>query len=310
MGLWSAIRGDVFGSLAGGLIGSVFGGNSAKKQAALQRQNWAYQQQNAHQFEVGDLKAAGLNPILSATNSQIAGMGSAPSMSDNGAGAGVTNSITAALTRQANVEIEKTKADIALIEAKANATNARTNAITAGIHGDDISKANERYDADTANIKSDTRLKNVTADYTSAKQSNEAKLTQAEFERIQNDIRIANEKLPYEIDNIVANTQNARATASYMLSMVKLNAAKVKLTDKQREQIEADLKDPKKLMDKQFWEQVFHSKDKKFQLLRASYERGLSNDVYFNFYANSQGSGLQDANDLATIGSRLKYLFK
>lgn len=303
MGLWSSIRGDVFGSIAGGLIGSAFGGNSAKKQAALQRQNWAYQQQNAHQFEVSDLKAAGLNPILSATNSQIAGMGSAPSMSDNGAGAGVTNSITAALTRQANVEIEKTKADIALIEAK-------TNAITAGIHGDDISKATERYDADTANIKSDTRLKNVTADYTSAKQSNEAKLTQAEFERIQNEIRIANEKLPYEIDNIVANTENARATASYMLSMVNLNAAKVKLTDKQREQIEADLKDPKKLMDKQFWEQVFHSKDEKFKLLRASYERGLSNDIYFNFYANSQGSGLQDANDLATIGSRLKYLFK
>lgn len=310
MGLWSSIRGDVFGSLAGGLIGSAFGGNSAKKQAALQRQNWAYQQQNAHQFEVGDLKAAGLNPILSATNSQIAGMGSAPSTSDNGFGAGVTNSITAALTRQANVEIEKTKADIALIEAKANATNAKTNAITAGIHGDDISKATERYDADTANIKSDTRLKNVTADYTSAKQSNEAKLTQAEFERIQNEIRIANEKLPYEIDNIIANSQNARATASYMLSMVKLNAAKVKLTDKQREQIESDLNDPKKLMDKQFWENVFHSNDEKFVLLRKSYERGLSNDVYFNFYANSQGSGLQDANDLATIGSRLKYLLK
>ena len=310
MGLWSAIRGDVFGSLAGGLIGSAFGGNSAKKQAALQRQNWAYQQQNAHQFEVSDLKAAGLNPILSATNSQIAGMGSAPSTSDNGVGAGVTNSITSALTRQANVEIEKTKADIALIEAKANATNARTNAITAGIHGDDISKANERYDADTANIKSDTRLKNVTSDYTSAKQSNEAKLTQAEFERIQNDIRIANEKLPYEIDNIVANSENARATASYMLSMVSLNAKKEKLTDQQIKQIEADLNDPKKLMDKDFWEKVFHSKDEKFVLLRKSYERGLSNDVYFNFYANSQGSGLQDANDLATIGSRLKYLLK
>lgn len=310
MGLWSAIRGDVFGSLAGGLIGSAFGSNSAKKQAALQRQNWAYQQQNAHQFEVGDLKAAGLNPILSATNSQIAGMGSAPSTSDNGVGAGVTNSITAALTRQANVEIEKTKADIALIEAKANATNAKTNAITAGIHGDDISKANERYDADTANIKSDTRLKNVTADYTSAKQSNEAKLTQAEFERIQNDIRIANEKLPYEIDNIVANSQNARATASYMLSMVSLNAKKEKLTDQQIKQIEADLNDPKKLMDKDFWEKVFHSDEEQYRLLRASYQRGLSNDIYFSFYANSGGSGLQDANDLATAASRLKYLLK
>lgn len=160
MGLWSSIRGDVFGSIAGGLIGSAFGGNSAKKQAALQRENWAYQQRNAHQFEVGDLKAAGLNPILSATNSQIAGMGSAPSMSDNGAGAGVTNSITAALTRQANVEIEKTKADIALKEAQTNAANARTNAISAGIYGNDISKASERYGAETANIKADTALKN------------------------------------------------------------------------------------------------------------------------------------------------------
>lgn len=160
MGLWSSIRGDVFGSIAGGLIGSAFGGNSAKKQAALQRQNWAYQQQNAHQFEVGDLKAAGLNPILSATNSQIAGMGAAPSMSDNGAGAGVTNSITAALTRQANVEIEKTKADIALKEAQTNAANARTNAISAGIYGNDTSKASERYGAETANIKADTALKN------------------------------------------------------------------------------------------------------------------------------------------------------
>ena len=310
MGLWSSIRGDVFGSLAGGLIGSAFGGNSAKKQAALQRQNWAYQQQNAHQFEVGDLKAAGLNPILSATNSQIAGMGSAPSMSDNGAGAGITNSITSALTRQANVEIEKTKADIALKEAQTNAANARTNAISAGIYGNDISKASERYDADTANIKSDTRLKNVTADYTSAKQSNEAKLTQAEFERIQNDIRIANEKLPYEIDNIVANSQNARATASYMLSMVSLNAKKEKLTDQQIKQIEADLKDPKKLMDKDFWEKVFHSNEEQYRLLRASYQRGLSNDIYFSFYANSGGSGLQDANDLATAASRLKYLLK
>jgi hypothetical protein len=310
LGLWSSIRGDVFGSLAGGLIGSAFGGNSAKKQAALQRQNWAYQQQNAHQFEVGDLKAAGLNPILSATNSQIAGMGSAPSMSDNGAGAGITNSITSALTRQANVEIEKTKADIALKEAQTNAANARTNAISAGIYGNDISKASERYDADTANIKSDTRLKNVTADYTSAKQSNEAKLTQAEFERIQNDIRIANEKLPYEIDNIVANSQNARATASYMLSMVSLNAKKEKLTDQQIKQIEADLKDPKKLMDKDFWEKVFHSNEEQYRLLRASYQRGLSNDIYFSFYANSGGSGLQDANDLATAASRLKYLLK
>lgn len=302
------------GGLLGTAVSALTGHWSAKQNANIQRGEWAYQQSNAHQLEVQDLKNAGLNPILSASHSQIASM---PQVSDNGgtnATANIASSVLSAASAKElklmDMKIEEQKLKNDAIVAKAQADNARTNAITAGIHGDDISKANERYDADTANIKSDTRLKNVTADYTSAKQSNEAKLTQAEFERIQNDIRIANEKLPYEIDNIVANTQNARATASYMLSMVNLNAAKVKLTDKQREQIEADLKDPKKLMDKQFWEQVFHSKDEKFKLLRASYERGLSNDIYFNFYANSQGSGLQDANDLATIGSRLKYLFK
>ena len=85
---------------------------------------------------------------------------------------------------------------------------------------------------------------------------------------------------------------------------------KKKLTDQQIKQIEADLKDPKKLMDKDFWEKVFHSNEEQYRLLRASYQRGLSNDIYFSFYANSGGSGLQDANDLATAASRLKYLLK
>lgn len=300
--------------LIGTAVSTLAGHWSAKQNAKISRDQWAYQQSNAHQLEVQDLRNAGLNPILSASNSQIASM---PQVSDNGASGASANIISSALQASSakelkllDLKIEQQRLKNEAIIAKAQADNARTNAISAGIYGDDTSKASERYDADTANIKSDTRLKNITADYTSAKQSNEAKLTQAEFERIQNEIRIANEKLPYEIDNIVANSQNARATASYMLSMVNLNAAKVKLTDKQREQLEADLTDPKKLMDKNFWQQVFNSKEEKFKLLRASYERGLSNDVYFNFYANSQGSGLQDANDLATIGSRLKYLIK
>lgn len=236
MGLWSSIRGDVFGSLAGGLIGSVFGGNSAKKQAALQRQNWAYQQQNAHQFEVGDLKAAGLNPILSATNSQIAGMGSAPSTSDNGVGAGVTNSITAALTRQANVEIEKTKADIALKEAQTNAANARTNAISAGIYGNDISKAVERYNADTANVKADT------AEKTSAKNVNEANvgyirqqtvslkdITQAQVAQIKQDISNSIAQTKALVEKYGAESQQARASAALSYKQIETEAAKAAL---------------------------------------------------------------------------------
>lgn len=281
------------GGLLGTAVSALAGHWSAKQNSKISRDQWAYQQSNAHQLEVQDLKNAGLNPILSASNSQMASM---PQVSDNGAAGAASNALSSAL------------------QASVSRQNAKLQAEVEGQRIDNERKRleldKERYGFQNRLDASQISLNEGLAKYTSSKMLNETQLNLANIERIRNDIEIANKKLPYEIDNIVANTQNARATADYMLSMVNLNAAKVKLTDKQREQIEADLKDPKKLMDKQFWEQVFHSKDEKFKLLRASYERGLSNDIYFNFYANSQGSGLQDANDLATIGSRLKYLFK
>ena len=289
---WSNLM-SFLGGLLGTAVSALAGHWSAKQNAKISRDQWAYQQSNAHQLEVQDLKNAGLNPILSATNSQMASM---PQVSDNGAASASANVISSAL------------------QASVSKQNAKLQAEVEGQRIDNERKRleldKERYGFQNRLDASQISLNEGLAKYTSSKMLNETQLNLANIERIRNDIEIANKKLPYEIDNIVANTQNARATADYMLSMVNLNAAKVKLTDKQREQIESDLKDPKKLMDKQFWEQVFHSKDEKFKLLRASYERGLSNDIYFNFYANSQGSGLQDANDLATIGSRLKYLLK
>ena len=283
--------------LGGGLLNTAFstiaGHWSAKQNAKIDRDQWRYMMSNAHQLEVQDLKNAGLNPILSASNSQIASM---PNVSDNGAAGAASNALSSALQASVSRQNAKLQAEVEgqRIENERNR----------------LALDKERYSWQNKLDASQISLNENLGKYTSSKMLNETQLNLANIERIRNDIEIANKKLPYEIDNIVANTQNARATADYMLSMVNLNAAKVKLTDKQREQIEADLTDPKKLMDKQFWENVFHSNDEKFVLLRRSYERGLSNDVYFNFYANSQGSGLQDANDLATIGSRLKYLFK
>lgn len=294
MGLWSAIRGDVFGSVAGGLVSSVLGSNSAKKQAELQRKNWAYQQQNAHQFEVGDLKAAGLNPILSATNSQIAGMGAAPSMSDNGVGAGITNSITAALTRQANVEIEKTKADIALKEAQTNAANARTNAISAGIYGNDISKASERFGAETANIKADTALKN------SSKSMVDSQKT---FYDIQG--RELVRMTDAQIASIFSHMQNESALTSAQISEIEtkkaVNYAQVKA-------LEAQAKDAIEHSNLEYWQKLdiiadINSYSRKLQNLtdkqRYEYLSQLPGNIQ-----NQTGFGLTLMNPFTNFGMR------
>jgi hypothetical protein len=294
MGLWSAIRGDVFGSLAGGLISSALGSNSAKKQAALQRQNWAYQQQNAHQFEVNDLKAAGLNPILSATNSQIAGMGSAPSMSDNGVGSSVTNSITAALTRQANVEIEKTKADIALKEAQTNAANARTNAISAGIYGNDISKAIERYGAETSNIKADTALKN------SSKALQDAQKT---FVDIQG--RELVRMTDAQIASIFSHMQNESALTSAQISEIESKKA---VNNAQIKALEAQAKDAIEHSNLTYWQKLdiitdINSASRKLQNLtdqqRYEYLSQLPGNIQ-----NQTGFGLTLMNPFTNFGMR------
>lgn len=286
--------------IIGTLTSTLAGHWSAKQNAKIQRDQWNYMQSNAHQLEVQDLKNAGLNPILSASNSQMASM---PQVSDNGAAGASANILSSALQAAVSRENAKTQAETEGQKIK----NERDRI---ALEREELGYKKERYSWQNKLDASQIGLNDISGKYISAKQVNETRLNEANIEHIQNDIRIANEKLPYEIDKIVADTENARATASYMLSSVKLNASKVKLTDKQREQLESELTDPKKLMDKDFWNKVFTSQEEKYKLLRASYERGLSNDVYFNFYANSQGSGLQDANDLATAASRLKYLFK
>lgn len=294
MGLWSAIRGDVIGSVAGGLVSSVLGSNSAKKQAALQRQNWAYQQQNAHQFEVGDLKAAGLNPILSATNSQIAGMGSAPSMSDNGVGSGITNSITAALTRQANIDIEKTKADIALKEAQTNAANARTNAISAGIYGDDISKASERYGAETANIKADTSLKNSSKALQDS-QKTFYDIQGRELVRL-NDAQIA---------SIFSRMQNESALTSAQISEIEtkkaVNYAQVKA-------LEAQAKDAIERSNLEYWQKLdiiadINSYSRKLQNLSDKQRYQYLIEMPGNIQ-NQAGFGLSLMNPFTNFGFR------
>ncbi len=263
MGLWSKIRGDVFGSLAGGIIGSVFGGQSAKKQAALQRQNWSYAQSNAHQFEVNDLKAAGLNPILSATNSQIAGMGSAPSTSDNGITSAFSASLSKALDRQANLDIAKTNAEIARI-------NADTERIKAGIRGDDTSAANSRFDAETDNIIADTGLKKSNSDYLIGETANSAKRTEQDIkesnqrieeikQNIANSVRIVNKQLEVMDSQKAMNYAQANLFVENLkkiASDIGVNDAMIAKLEQEKESIIADLTNPQKVLERKTWEEA------------------------------------------------------
>ena len=67
MSLFSAITGKGIGSLVGPALGGVVSGMFGTRQARKQSQFQERMSGSAHQREVKDLRAAGLNPILSGT---------------------------------------------------------------------------------------------------------------------------------------------------------------------------------------------------------------------------------------------------
>lgn len=145
---WLSSIASIGGSL---LSGHLNNSAAAAQQATAINANREFYQ-NRHQWEVEDLRKAGLNPILSANSAAGSGIGSTSSSSAYGdLGQVITNSANTALARK--------QLDIA-------ETNAETNRLLAT--NDKVKARAQELDAETrANSASHTNtLTDVQADYT------------------------------------------------------------------------------------------------------------------------------------------------
>lgn len=230
MGLFSLGGiGSFLTDAASSAFNAHLGRQNARNNAALSRENWAYMQSNAHQLEVQDLKDAGLNPILSATNSQIAGMGSVSGQ--NGSSDGLGSSILAAASAK---ELKRMDLENELLKTKVDAAK---NGISVDDNGNiERRAADERFSAGTENLKADT------AEKTSAKNVNDAnavyigqqtvslkEITKAQVSQIKQDIQNSIEQTKALVEKYGAESQQARASAALAYKQIQTEAAKAAL---------------------------------------------------------------------------------
>lgn len=208
-----------FSGAANAILSTAASHWSAKQNAKIEKDVWRYKQQNAHQFEVQDLRAAGLNPILSATNAQIAG---SSSVSDSGVGSNVTSALSDAMKVKAQKEIALLDAEIRNRNADTDVKNAETNATnaaTAQFNADTerytaLNDAN--YKSGLLNIEQENSASNIKVNETRIKQvnqdiSNSIDLTQAQVANLYSGAALnyaAAKKVGAEIGKIIAETTN------------------------------------------------------------------------------------------------------
>ena len=120
----TGLAGKIIGGV-GGLLGGLFSSKAARRRNKLQRElaqkQMDFQERmssTAHQREVEDLRAAGLNPILSATGGRGAS-------SPGGAMAQLQDEITPALSSA--LQVARTKADLTNIGAQTKLLKSQEN---------------------------------------------------------------------------------------------------------------------------------------------------------------------------------------
>lgn len=280
-------------NIGGALLGNKLQGNSAKAnaeiEAKLQRENWEYMQGNKHQLEVKDLRKAGLNPILSSGQGSAV---SAPSISGDALESQLGKNIADSITAAKQLKIAQTEADSNKIAAEAQKTQAETAKNLAEFQSDFLKSQTDYY-----HYSSGLQLANT--------------------HKVEQEISHAIERHKYELDNLASQTEYNRSLTSQAyanISLIRKNidlvGEQVGLTRAQKEDIQRKLDDPRSYMNKEFWQNVKNSDDPMYVALRASYQRGLSNDIFYSFYSEGTGSNIQDAESLARISGQVKYLLK
>lgn len=179
---------DVAGAAIGAVSG-IYGSNQANSAAfEMQANSLAAQKesmQNRHQWEVEDLRKAGLNPILSATNSAGGVVSGATGNTTGPDIAGALNKIANSAFAKKQTELLEKELQVKQDNAKANLTNADANQINSQArmieaHNDQI-KTNSAVEYNNANISYLGAMTN----YTKQKQENETAMNKMQISEIQ-----------------------------------------------------------------------------------------------------------------------------
>lgn len=212
---------------AGAAVGGLMSRFNASHNAALSKDLWKYQQSNAHQLEVEDLRNAGLNPILSATNGQIAGMPSV-SGSDNGIGSSLVNAITSLKLKSMELDNDKKRQEIEW--AKANTEAAR------------LSLDSEKWNlGERPLFAAQTGYYDASSNFYSAKAANDTILTNARVKQILSDTANSVRLTSAQISNL-----NSQSALNYKMfdkinSDIAEAASRIGLNNQQVKLIKADL---------------------------------------------------------------------
>lgn len=187
------LLGDIAGA-AIGAVSSIYGSNVSNSAAfQIQANSLAAQKesmQNRHQWEVEDLRKAGLNPILSATNSSGGVVGGATGNTVGPDIAGALNKIANSALMRKQTELAEQDLQAKLDNAKANLKNADAQEVNAQArmieaHTDQL-RTNSAIELNTANIGYLGAMTN----YTKQKQENETTMNRMQIKEI--DQRIVN----------------------------------------------------------------------------------------------------------------------